>query len=148
MNSFIDPVYAEDPPAVVLGELEVSTVNGEELHRAALLLEEEHYLGAARPVGRTLVQAVHHQGRWVALLVWGPAALKLTDRDADIGWTDSQRAERIGLVVQNRRFLVLAKTRMPNLASRALGLALKALPAAWEQAHGYRPLLAEPSGAR
>ena len=32
---------------------------------------------------------------------------------------------------------------MPNLASRALALAVNALPAAWEQAHGYRPLLAE-----
>lgn len=87
-------------------------------------------------MGRTLIQAVHHQGRWVALLVWGLAALKLTDRDADIGWTDSQRAERIGLVVQNRRFLVLTATRMPNLASRSLALAVNALPAAWEQAHG------------
>ena len=143
MNPIIESVFAEDPPAVVLGELEVSTVSGEGLQRASRLLEEEHYLGAARPVGRTLVQAVHHQGRWVALLVWGPAALKLADRDHDIGWTDSQRAERIGLIVQNRRFLVLAKTRMPNLASCALALAVKALPAAWEQAHGYRPLLAE-----
>jgi len=143
MNSEIDIVFAEDPAAVVLGELEVATVCGDELARAARLLEDEHYLGAARPVGRTLVQAVHHQGRWVALLVWGPAALKLADRDEAIGWTDSQRAERIGLIVQNRRFLVLGKTRMPNLASRALSLAVKALPAAWEQAHGYRPLLAE-----
>jgi hypothetical protein len=143
MISDIESVFAVDPPAVVLGELEVVTVGSEDLPRAVRLLEEEHYLGAARPVGRTLVQAVHHLGQWVALLVWGPAALKLTDRDADIGWTDSQRAERIGLVVQNRRFLVLAKTRMPNLASRALGLALKALPAAWQEAHGYRPLLAE-----
>jgi hypothetical protein len=143
MNSEIEIVFAEDPPAVVLGELEVATVGGEDLPRAALLLEEEHYLGAARPVGRTLVQAVHHQGRWVALLVWGPAALKLADRDEAIGWTDSQRAERIGLIVQNRRFLVLGKTRMPNLASRALGLAVKELPAAWEHAHGYQPLLAE-----
>ena len=79
----------------------------------------------------------------MALLVWGPAALKLADRDEAVGWTASQRAERIGLVVQNRRFLVLGKTRMPNLASRALGLAVKALPEAWEQRHGYRPLLAE-----
>jgi len=143
MNSEIEIVFAEDPAAVVLGELEVVTVCGAELARAARLLEDEHYLGAARPVGRTLVQAVHHRGRWVALLVWGPAALKLADRDEAIGWTDSQRAERIGLIVQNRRFLVLGKTRMPNLASRALGLAVKALPAAWQQAHGYRPLLAE-----
>lgn len=143
MNSELESVFAEDPSVVVLGELEVATVGGEDLPRAVRLLEEEHYLGAARPVGRTLVQAVHHQGRWVALLAWGPAALRLADRDAEIGWTDNQRAERIGLIVQNRRFLVLAKTRMPNLASRALALAVSALPAAWEQAHGYRPLLAE-----
>jgi len=32
---------------------------------------------------------------------------------------------------------------MPNLASRSLALALKALPDHWEQAHGYKPLLAE-----
>ena len=89
------------------------------------------------------MQTVHHQGCWVALLVWGPAALKLADRDEAIGWTDSQRAERIGLIVQNRRFLVPGKIRMPDIASRALGLTVKALPAAWEQAHGYRPLLTE-----
>ena len=98
MNSEFESVFAVDPSAVVLGELKVVTVDSEELPRAVRLLEEEHYLGAARPVGRTLVQAVHHQGNWVALLVWGPAALKLADRDAEIGWTDSQRAERIGLL--------------------------------------------------
>jgi len=37
----------------------------------AIRLEEEHYLGAVRPIGRTLFQAVHHQRRWVALLMWG-----------------------------------------------------------------------------
>ena len=99
MKSIIESVFAEDPPAVVLGELEVATVSGEDLSRAALLLEEEHYLGAARPVGRTLVQAVHHRGRWVALLVWGPAALKLADRDQD-EWCDrlgrSGRRLRLG----------------------------------------------------
>lgn len=143
MNSEIETVFAADPPAVVLGELEIATLHGDDLRRAAGLLADEHYLGAGRPVGRTLVQAVHHRGRWVALLVWGAAALKLADRDEAIGWTDSQRAERLGLLVQNRRFLVLAKTRMPNLASRALGLAVKELPEAWHQVHGFRPLLAE-----
>jgi hypothetical protein len=50
--------------------------------------------------------------------MWGPAALKLTDRDADIGWTDRQRAERIGLIVQNRRFLVLCRALQPALQNR------------------------------
>ena len=136
-------VFTQDPSPVVLAELEVRTLRPEELARAAQLLNQEHYLGAGRRVGHTLLQVVHHHGRWVALLDWGPAALKLTDREAWIGWSDLQRAERLGLVVQNRRFLVLSATRLPNLASRALGLALQDLPGAWQAAHGYRPLLAE-----
>ncbi len=37
----------------------------------------------------------------------GPACWNLADREAYISWTDQQRAERLGLIVQNRRFLVL-----------------------------------------
>jgi hypothetical protein len=66
-----------------------------------------------------------------------------THRDEWIGWTQQQRAGRLGLIVQNRRFLVIAETRMPNLASRAMGLGLRQLPGQWEEKHGYRPLLAE-----
>jgi hypothetical protein len=72
--------------------------------------------------------------------------MKLIDRDEWIewiGWTQRQRAERLGLIVQNRRFLVLAETRMPNLASRAMGIALQQLPDHWQEKYGYRPLLAE-----
>jgi hypothetical protein len=136
-------VLPEDASLIVLAELAVRSLHPEEQPRAAQLLDAEHYLGAARPVGHTLTQVVHHHGRWVALLVWGPAALKLADREAWLGWSDAQRAERLGLLVQNRRFLVLSATRQPNLASRALALAVQALPAAWAAAHGYRPLLAE-----
>jgi len=41
----------------------------------------------------------------------------------------------MGLVVLNRRLLVLAKSRTPNLTSRSLALATKALPERWEQVH-------------
>lgn len=135
--------YAREPSPVVLRELEVRAAKPEEIERVRESLGQEHYLGAGREVGRTLAQVVHHHGRWVAILVWGPAAMKLVDREEWIGWTPLQRAERLGLVVQNRRFLVLAQTRMPNLASRALGLAVRALPEHWEAKHGYRPVLAE-----
>lgn len=133
----------EEPGSVVLSELEVRPALPGELGRVAALLDDQHYLGSGRRVGKGLVQIVHHQERWAALLVWGPAAMKLLDRDEWIGWTQRQRAERLGLLVQNRRFLVLAEARMPNLASRALGLAVRHLPEHWESAHGYRPLLAE-----
>ena len=136
-------LHGQEPDPVVLKELAVRTAEPEEIERVRELLGQEHYLGAGRDVGRTLVQIVHHQERWVAILVWGPAAMKLIDRDEWIGWTPQQRAERLGLTVQNRRFLVLSATRMPNLASRALGLAVRALPEHWEEKHGYKPVLAE-----
>jgi hypothetical protein len=40
----------------VLNELAVRPLHSDELPLAARLLEDEHYLGAARPVGRTLAQ--------------------------------------------------------------------------------------------
>lgn len=108
------------------------------------LLGEHHYLGAGRPVGDYLRQVVEWEGRPVALLVWGPACYALKDRDRWISWSAPQRLERLKLIVQNRRFLLLAgKGQSPNLASQALGAALRALPEQWQERFGYQPLLAE-----
>ena len=108
------------------------------------LLADHHYLGAGQPVGDYLRQVVERDGQPVALLVWGPACYALKDRDLWISWSAPQRLERLKLVVQNRRFLVLAaKGGSPNLASQAMGAALRALPEQWRERFGYRPLLAE-----
>jgi hypothetical protein len=108
------------------------------------LLANQHYLGAGRPVGDYLRQVVEVDGKAMALLVWGPACYALKDRDQWISWSTVQRLERLKLIVQNRRFLVLAaKGQSPNLASQAMGAALRALPGQWRERFGYRPLLAE-----
>ena len=120
-------VLTADPPVSLLKSLKVRVVEPHEYQRAGELLDREHYLGDL-PQGRQLLQVVEYNGQWVALLDWGPAIWKLADREEWIGWTLQQRNERIGLVVLNRRFLVLGKTRMPNLAGRSLALAVKALP--------------------
>jgi hypothetical protein len=135
-------VFTADPPVSLLKSLQVRVLEPHEYQRAGELLDAEHYLGDV-PQGRQLLQAIEYNGQWVALLDWGPATWKLADREEWIGWTAQQRAERLALVVLNRRFLVLGKTRMPNLASRSLALAINALPQHWEQAHGYKPVLAE-----
>ena len=107
-------------------------------------LAQRHYLGAGQPVGDYLRQIVEAAGVPVALLVWGPACYALKDRDLWLSWSAPQRLERLKLVVQNRRFLLLtAKGAAPNLASQALGAALRELPAQWRQQFGYQPLLAE-----
>lgn len=123
-------------------ELTVRALEQDEYERAGQLFDNEHYLGDLR-TGRHLLQVVEHQGRWLALLDWGACAHKLSDRDEWIGWTAQQRAERQGLVAMNRRFLVLAQERMPNLASKALALACQNLPGQWELKYGYAPVLAE-----
>jgi uncharacterized protein DUF4338/DDE family transposase len=122
----------------------VRIVSGTQLGWFDGLLADKHYLGAGRSVGDYLRQVVEVEGKAVALLVWGPACYALKDRDQWISWSTVQRLERLKLIVQNRRFLVLAdKGQSPNLASQAMGAALRALPGQWLERFGYRPLLAE-----
>src|SRR5438105_4500081 len=107
-------------------------------------LGKHHYLGAGHQIGDYLRQIVEREGKPVGLLVWGPACYALKDRDLWIGWSASQRVERLKLIVQNRRFLLLTgKGQAPNLASETLVVALRALGQCWEARFGYRPLLAE-----
>ena len=107
-------------------------------------LDKHHPLGAGRPVGDHLRQIVEIDGRPVALLVWGPACYALKDRDLWIGWSACQRVERLKLIVQNRRFLLLhQKGQFPNRASQVMSAALGVLPEQWQERFGYRPLLAE-----
>lgn len=125
-------------------ELEVWVATSQDNQWFDQLLGEHHYLGAGRPVGDYLRQVVALKGKPVGLLVWGPACYALKDRDLWISWSTCQRVERLKLIVQNRRFLLLtAKGQAPNLASQVMGAALRALRRHWQDCFGYRPLLAE-----
>ena len=147
MNSIASDAMATDVDSSAPraeGELVVRMAEGDEVEWFDGQLRDHHYLGAGRPVGDYLRQIVEVRGRPAALLVWGPACYALKDRDRWINWSARQRVERLKLIVQNRRFLVLAaKGAEPNLASRTMGAALRALAGQWQQRHGYRPLLAE-----
>ncbi len=126
------------------GAIEVRVAADDQLEWFDGLLADHHYLGAGRPVGNYLRQVVLLDQQPVALLVWGPACYALKDRDLWISWSAPQRLERLKLIVQNRRFLLLTgKGQSPNLASQAMGAALRVLPEQWQQRFGYRPLLAE-----
>ncbi|NWG76067.1 MAG: ISAs1 family transposase, partial [Rubrivivax sp.] len=107
------------------------------------LLDQQHFLGPRAPSGNHLRQVLTRDGQWVALLLWCSSALCLKDRDDFIGWDPLTRAQRLKLIVNNARFLVLDEARHPNLASQALAAAVAALPGQWLARFGYRPLLAE-----
>jgi hypothetical protein len=136
-----------DPEAQeVLTDMSLRVELADATHEQELceLLAEKHYLGADRPVGDHLRQVVTRAGRLVAILTWGPACYALKDRDLWIGWCATQRVERLSLLVQNRRFLLLTERgESPNLASQVLAAAVRALPGHWLERFGYRPLLAE-----
>ncbi|MBM4131625.1 ISAs1 family transposase [bacterium] len=130
------------PEREVLRRVAVRLLREEERARHDELLERHHYLGAERAPGRKLRYVAELDGEWVALCDFGPAALHLKCRERWIGWTPRQRARRLGLVASNVRFLVLPdRGKLPNLASHALGLALRRLSADWEERWGD-PLLA------
>ena len=65
------------------------------------------------------------------------AALKLKDREQWMGWNRALAAERLKLVVQNRRYLLLhERGEEPNLASAALAAWLTANP--WRERYSAR----------
>ena len=62
-------------------------------------------------------------------------------RDQWIGWDDATRGRLLQHVVNNSRFLVLA--RVPNLASKLLGCVLRRLRGDWKSTYGVDPFLVE-----
>ena len=107
-------------------------------------MRERHYLGFRNFCGNRLRQVAVLGERWLALLGWHAAALHCAARDRWIGWTSLQRRQRLFLVANQSRFLLLtAAGRSPHLASRVLGLSLRQLPREWQRRHGAPLLLAE-----
>jgi hypothetical protein len=113
------------------------------------LMRAHHYLGLAALVGRSLRYVVDNplrvgaeaDGQWLALVGWASAALKCAPRDAWIGWAKALQWQRIGLIANNARFLILPGVQVRNLASRILGQNLARLSADWQAVHGHGLLL-------
>ena len=105
------------------------------------LVIKEHYLHSAELVGEQLRHVAEYQGHWIALLTWNAAAFNLRHREAWIGWSQAQKKRRLTLVVNNSRFVILA--RVHNLASRVMKLCLERLSADWLRSYGHEVLIAE-----
>ena len=116
----------------------------EDKARFNAILEAEHYLGARQPSGNTVYQAVLDEaGDWVAVALWCGASYRLDPRDIYIGWDMKKREERLGLVVQLTRFALVRPDHERNLASYAMGCALRGIGTHYFDAYGYEPALAE-----
>lgn len=127
----------------VLDGVRVRVIEPEEQERYDQLLVEQHYLHNAERVGEQLCYVGEYRGQWVALMSWSAPAYRLKAREAWIGWTEVQRRRRLGLVVNNSRFLILEGAHYPNLASRVMRLCVQRLSEDWEQRWGHAVLVAE-----
>lgn len=134
---------AEGVTGVDWAAVRVRLIVDGERSRWEALMAAHHYLGCGALVGRSLRYVGVVGERWVALLGWASAALKCAARDAWIGWSPALQWQRIGLVVNNARFLLLPGPRVPNLASKLLALNVVRLSADWQRVHGQPVLLAE-----
>ncbi len=128
---------------VELSRVRVRLICAHERDKWDGLMRAHHYLGLTAMVGRSLRYVAEIDGHWLALLGWASPALKCASRDTWIGWSPALQWQRLGLIANNSRFLILPCVRVKNLASRVLGLNLARLGADWRSAHGHHLLLAE-----
>jgi hypothetical protein len=106
-------------------------------------MQEHHYLGSSRKIGETLWYVAVLGDVWIALLSFSAAAFKCAAGDQWIGWSYRQQNNRLGLVVNNSRFLILPEGRVPNMGSRLLSLCQQRLSSDWQVAFGHSLLLLE-----
>lgn len=114
-----------------------------ERHMWDRLMSQRHYLGFKSLVGESIRYIAELQGRWLSLLSWSAAALKCQPRDAWIGWSQAIQWQRLQLIVNNSRFLILPDIHIPNLASKILSLNLQRLSNDWQHIYGHPVLIAE-----
>ncbi len=126
-----------------LQEIIIQPVLPSEQKRFQQLMKKHHYLGSLPKIGHTLWYVASYQGEWMALLSFSAAAWKCAARDQWIGWSFRYQYDRLHLIANNSRFLILPEFHYPNLASRVLSLCELRISRDWQNKFGYPLLLLE-----
>ena len=133
-------------PLRTLQPLEVIAVEPRTTQAKAFVchLAQHHYLGFEGAAGQNLRYLVRDcYGRDLACVLFGAAAWKAKARDSFIGWSARQRHQRLSLIINNSRFLILPHVRVPHLASHIPGTILRRLRCDWQLKYHIAPCLAE-----
>lgn len=126
-----------------LQEIVVRHVHPSEEKHYQEQMQKHHYLGSLPKIGETLWYVATFHDKWIALLTFSTPAWKCTARDRWIGWDFRHQYDRLHLVTNNSRFLILPDYHIPNLASRVLSLCQKRLPGDWQERFGHPIVLLE-----
>jgi len=126
-----------------LSQIVVRPVHRSEEPEFQELMQSYHYLGALPKIGNTIWYVATNNDEWVALISYSAAALKCGVRDQWIGWGYRHQYDRLHLVANNSRFLILPQHHHRNLASKILSLCKRRIQHDWVNRFGYPLLLME-----
>lgn len=126
-----------------LREVAVEGVTAADEARFRRLMQAHHYLGWTPKFGQTLWYVASWRGEWVALLSFSAAALKCRVRDEWIGWDFRHQYDRLHLIANNNRCLILPGHHHRNLGSRILSLCERRVAEDWPRRFGHPLLLLE-----
>jgi len=101
-------------------------------------MQAHHYLGSLPKIGNTIWYVATREGRWLALLSFSAPA-----RDQWIGWDYRHHSDRLNLVANNSRFLILPAHHISNLGSQILSLCRRRIQQDWIDRFGYALLILE-----
>ena len=107
---------------------------------AAKMWASMYGLGDLSKIGHTLWYVATYAGEWSALLSFSASAWKCGAHDRWIGWDFRHQFDRLNLIANNSRFLILPEWHYPNLGSKALSLCHQRIAGDW-QTHFGQPLL-------
>jgi hypothetical protein len=130
-------------PDADLSRVCVRPIHAEERLGWRVYMQRYHPLGDRPMVGEHLLYAAFLDDELVALLGWAAAALRAPLRDAYVGWDEPTKHNRLHLVTNNIRFLILPWIRVRHLASKVLALNLRRLSADWQKVWNHPVLMAE-----
>ncbi len=106
-------------------------------------MQSFHYLGSLPKIGNTIWYVATHNTEWLALISYSAAALKCSVREKWIGWGFRHQYDRLHLVANNSRFLILPQHHHKNLGSKILSLCKRRIQQDWLDRFGYPVLLTE-----
>ena len=127
----------------LLQSVSVRPILPQEQNTWDLLMHKHHYLGFRSLVGESIRYVATYNDQWLALISWAAAALHCPPRDHWIGWDHTIKIQRVFLIANNTRFLILPYVNIPNLASKILSLNLKRLSNDWYIKYGHPIFLTE-----
>jgi Druantia protein DruA/DDE_Tnp_1-associated len=123
-----------------LSQVSVRTVTPSEEATFQELMQQYHYLGSLPKIGNTIWYVATCNNEWLGLISFSAAALKCGARDRWIGWSYRLQYDRLHLVANNSRFLILPNCHYKNLATKILSLCRRRIQTDWQNRFGF-PLL-------